>query len=143
MIYDGNCGFCKWLLSGLLAWDRELRLRPLALGSAEADALLSDLDRARREASWHLIAPSGERSSGGAALPALLRLLPAGALPAAGFGAVPGITARGYEWVAAHRTQLSRGVPAPAKSHAARVVARREALLTRDRAHAAPRPPAG
>ncbi len=124
VIYDGDCGFCKWLLAGLLAWDRGPRLRPLPLGTPDADALLADLTPAQRAASWHLVAPDGSRLSGGAALPALLRELPAGAPPAALFAAIPGPTDRGYRWVAAHRVGLSRLVPAPLKRRAAEQVSR-------------------
>lgn len=122
VLYDGDCGFCKWLLSLLLRRDRAARLKPVALQSAEADELLSDLTPAERMASWHLIAPGGERQSGGAAIAPLLRLLPAGTLPAAVFARFPRVTDRGYRWVAEHRTQLSKFVPARAKQRASRIL---------------------
>jgi len=108
VLYDADCGFCKRLLGGLLRWDRDDRLTPVALQSAEADALLADLDEGERMASWHLIAPSGERTSGGAALPPVLRLLPGGRAPAAVFARFPRLTERGYRWVADHRSLFSR-----------------------------------
>lgn len=126
VLYDANCGFCKWLLSGLLAWDRAGALSPVALQRAEAEALLSDLRPEQRMASWHLISPAGERMSGGAAVAPLLRLLPAGQIPAAGFAQIPHTTDRGYRWVAAHRSALSRWVPSRAKRRASEQVRRRE-----------------
>ena len=72
------------------------------------------------------------RHSAGEALPPLLRLLPGGALPAMGLALAQGLTNRGYRWVAEHRSQLSRWLPAGAKRRAAGYVARREA---------GPRPP--
>ena len=69
VLYDADCGFCNWALSALLRWDRGGRLRPVGLRRAEADQLLHDLTPAERKASWHLISPTGERRSGGAALP--------------------------------------------------------------------------
>lgn len=126
VLYDADCGFCKWMLSGLLRWDRAGTLRPLALQRPEAQALLADLPAAERMASWHLISPGGERRSGGAAIPRLVELLPGGRLPAAGFDRVPGLTDRGYRWVAGHRVELSRFVPARAKRGAAVYVRRRE-----------------
>ncbi|MHB8689649.1 MAG: thiol-disulfide oxidoreductase DCC family protein [Solirubrobacteraceae bacterium] len=63
-------------------------------------------------ASWHLIAPTGERCSRGAAVPPLLRLLPAGRLPAVRFALFPKIIDRGYRWVADHRSQISTWIPA-------------------------------
>ncbi len=126
VLYDADCGFCKWLLSGLLQWDRADRLSPIALQCSEAEELLRELTPAQRMASWHLISPTGERCSGGAAVPPLLRLLPAGRLPAAGFALFPGITDRGYRWVAEHRSQISRWIPASAKQRASERVTRRE-----------------
>jgi predicted DCC family thiol-disulfide oxidoreductase YuxK len=126
VLYDGDCGLCKWLLAWLLRFDRAGRLRPLALQRPEADALLADLDPAERMASWHLVSPDGARTSAGAALPSLLGLLPGGRLPAAVFGRFPRLTSAGYRWVAAHRTGISRFVPRGAKRRADERVRERE-----------------
>jgi predicted DCC family thiol-disulfide oxidoreductase YuxK len=133
VLFDADCGFCAWLLSSLLRWDRATRLRPIALQRAEADDLLRELTPAERMASWHLISPAGDRSSGGAAMPPLLRLLPAGRLPAAVLARLPRLTDRGYRWVAQHRSQLSKCVPSSVKQRASERVHRREtsALLWR------------
>jgi hypothetical protein len=40
---------------------------------------LMGMDRERKMASWHLVAPNGRTYSGGEAVPQLARLLPAGA----------------------------------------------------------------
>jgi predicted DCC family thiol-disulfide oxidoreductase YuxK len=77
-------------------------------------------------ASWHLISPSGARASGGSAVPPLLRLLPGGRPPAVAFEEFPGLTERGYRWVAEHRSRLSSLVPAGAKRRAGELVRRRE-----------------
>jgi predicted DCC family thiol-disulfide oxidoreductase YuxK len=111
-----------WLLSGLLRWDRRDRLRPVALQSPEAERRLADLDEAERMGSWHLISPDGSRSSAGPAIPPLLRLLPGGAVPAAAFARFPGLTARGYRWVAGNRSALSRWVPRGSKDRAREAV---------------------
>ena len=143
VLYDSDCGFCKWLLAGLLRWDRAARLRPVPLQGSEADELLADLAPEERMASWHLVpdrwaaaeghgGPGGTRRSGGDAAPPLLRLLPGGGLPAAAFARLPGLTDRGYRWVAEHRSQLSRWVPARSKRRASeRVREREEAIATR------------
>ena len=127
MLYDADCGFCKWLLSGLLRWDRAERLNPIALQRPEADELLGELTPAERMASWHLISPTGERRSGGAALPPLIRLLPRrtaarqpplGCSPRSANAAIDG-------WP--HTAQCSRGwVPAGSKRRAGERVRRRE-----------------
>lgn len=126
VLYDGDCGFCKWMLAGLLRLDRSARLRPIALQRPEAGALLADLDPGERMESWHLVAADGARLSGGAALPPLLRLLPGGRVPAAVFARFPRLTAGAYRWVADHRTRLSRLVPSGAKRRAAERVRERE-----------------
>jgi predicted DCC family thiol-disulfide oxidoreductase YuxK len=125
VLYDDDCGFCKWLLSGLLAWDRAGRLRPIALQRPEAGALLTDLEPAERMASWHLIAPTGERHSGGDAVPPLLRLLPRGRAPAAALSRFGGATDLAYRWVAEHRSRLSKFVPDRLKARADERVRRR------------------
>jgi predicted DCC family thiol-disulfide oxidoreductase YuxK len=130
VLYDSDCGFCKWLLAGVLDWDRRELLRPVALQTPEANALLAELTPEQRLASWHLIAPNGERGSAGEVLPPLLRLLPGGALPAAVLARVPALTDPGYRWVAGHRSLLSRWVPSRWKRHAAGRVTRREQRFT-------------
>jgi predicted DCC family thiol-disulfide oxidoreductase YuxK len=122
VLYDPDCGFCRWTLALLLRADRHRRLRPLALGTPEADELLADLTPEQRLASWHLVSPSGKRTSAGAALPAVLAELPGGQIPAAALARIPGPTERGYRWVAKHRSRLSRTVPASAKRRAAALI---------------------
>ena len=128
MLYDRDCGFCRWALAQVLARDRQQRLRPLALGTPEADRLLADLTPDQRAASWHLVSPVGRRWSAGAAAPPLLRLLDGGRVPAAVLARAPLLTERGYRWVAEHRSLLSRLIPARAKRSAdARIEAAQEA----------------
>lgn len=126
VLYDLDCGFCKWTLSILLRWDRRRVLRPRPLQAPEVDHLLGRLSAAERTASFHLVTPQGELISAGAALPALLRALPGGAAPARVLESVPAATDRGYRWIAENRSQLSKFVPARAKTKAARLVAVRE-----------------
>ena len=110
VLYDADCGFCRWSLAKLLAWDRRRRLKPLALQEPEAARLLGDMDEERRMASWHLIREDGSRTSAGAALPPLLELLPGGRSPAAALRRFPGALERGYRWVADHRTLLGKPI---------------------------------
>jgi len=127
LLYDSDCGFCKWGVSGVLAWDRAGRLAPRAIQSEEAGALLGELSPDERLASWHLIAPGGVRFSGGEALAPLLRQLPVGRIPAAAASASPRLTNSIYGWVARHRSLLSKAVPAGAKRRAGRRVSGVEA----------------
>jgi predicted DCC family thiol-disulfide oxidoreductase YuxK len=120
VLYDAECGFCAWILSGLLAWDRAHRLGPTALQHSEARHLLAGAQSAERMASWHLISPAGARYSGGAAVVQVFRLLPGGRMPAAAFNHFPTLTEKAYRWVADHRSQLSRLIPTTAKRNARR-----------------------
>lgn len=124
VLYDRDCGFCRWSLARLLALDRRGALLPLALGTAEADALLADLTPEQRASSWHLVSPQGRRWSAGAAAAPLLRLLPGGALAAAVLASAPRATERAYRWVADHRSVFSRRIPAAAKERADRKIDR-------------------
>jgi predicted DCC family thiol-disulfide oxidoreductase YuxK len=130
VIYDGDCGLCKTLLALLLRADTHQRLRPLALHTPEADRLLHDLTPAERDASWHLVDPTGHRESAGAASPPLLRLLPGGAAPAALLAIAPPATERAYRLVADNRAVLGPLIPGAAKRRASALVARRTAAAT-------------
>lgn len=126
VLYDGDCGFCKWLLAWLLRVDRAGRLRPVALQRPEAEVLLADLEPVERMESMHVVSPDGTRMSAGEALPSLLRQLSGGRLPAAVLSRVPRLTSAGYRWVAAHRVGISRFVPRRWKRRAAERVRQRE-----------------
>ena len=106
VLYDQDCGFCRWATGKLLAWDRRGRLRAVALQDPEAERLLPGMDRERRMASWHVLGPDGGVWSAGRAVAPLLRLLPAGAPLAAVAAAFPYTTGRLYEWTARHRGRL-------------------------------------
>jgi predicted DCC family thiol-disulfide oxidoreductase YuxK len=125
ILYDADCGFCRTALAAILSADRDRRLRPLALGTPEADGLLADLTPEQRDASWHLVSPAGHRESAGAAGPPLLRLLPGGVLPAAALTKAPGLTQRAYQWVADHRSTFSHALPQPVKDRATGLIERR------------------
>lgn len=108
ILYDADCGFCRWSLDRILAWDRSGRLRPVPLQSPEAAALLPGMTEEDRMASWHLVAADGRIWSGGDATAPIARLLPAGAPVAFLAEAFPGVTRRLYRWVADNRDRLGR-----------------------------------
>ncbi|HTR74187.1 MAG TPA: hypothetical protein VMH33_02880 [Solirubrobacterales bacterium] len=151
VIYDADCGFCRWCLAVLLSWDHaggsgsggthgrpsppnlQVRwgrsavfgaLRPLPLDTEEADRLLADLTPEQRAASWHLVDDEGRRTSAGAALAPAFSLLPGGRYPATVFAHFPGATERGYRRVAEHRGLLGRFVPGRARRWADRIIVR-------------------
>lgn len=117
VLYDAECGFCRWMLARLLAWDRRAALRPVPIESPEGNRLLAGLDRERRLDSWHLVR-DGRRYSAGEACPPLLELLPAGR-PLAWLSArLPRLTEASYALVAASRSRLGSLIPAGAVNRA-------------------------
>ncbi len=109
LLYDADCGFCRWSATRILAWDRTHRLRAVPLQSEEADQLLHAVEPERRPDSWHLVVPGGV-FSGGAAVSPLARLLPRGAPLARLAETSPRLTDRAYRWVASHRDELGRAL---------------------------------
>jgi predicted DCC family thiol-disulfide oxidoreductase YuxK len=107
ILYDEECGFCKWSLDKILAWDRSRRLRPVAIQSEEGGRLLAAVDPSERLDSWHLIS-HGELFSAGAAAGPLARVLPGGHPLAVAFGAFPTQTDRAYRYIARHRRRWAR-----------------------------------
>jgi predicted DCC family thiol-disulfide oxidoreductase YuxK len=133
VIYDDDCGFCRWSLALLLNRDPGA-LRPLPLGTPEADYLLAGLNIDERYASWHLVIdppgpeqlsfdPRPVRFSAGTAFAPALSLLPRGRRIASVVARIPGPTERGYRWVAGHRGLLGRFVSGRAREWADGVIA--------------------
>jgi predicted DCC family thiol-disulfide oxidoreductase YuxK len=125
LLYDADCGFCRWSLAKILAWDRRRALRPVSLQSEEASSMLSGMPAERRMASWHLVDAEGEVRSAGAGFPQLLRLLPGGSPLAAATARTPRLTERGYRWVAGHRSLFGRLISDRAKRRADSRIAER------------------
>jgi predicted DCC family thiol-disulfide oxidoreductase YuxK len=124
LLYDPDCGFCRVCVAVILRWDRASRLRPVALGSEEADALLRGMPEDERMASWHLALPGPRRSvhSAGAAFPALFRLLPGGRPFAWLCERFPRVCERGYRLAADNRSLLGRALPSAARRWADGVI---------------------
>jgi len=106
VLFDEDCGFCRWATGKLLGWDRRMRLRAVALQDPEAERLLPGMDQERRMASWHLVAPSGRVRSAGRAVAPLLRLLPGGTPLAVLAETFPRTADRLYGWTSRHRGRL-------------------------------------
>jgi predicted DCC family thiol-disulfide oxidoreductase YuxK len=129
ILYDADCGFCRWSLAQLLRLDRRNRLRPVSLQEPEADRLLSGMGRDERMGSWHLVDDGGRVYSGGDALAPLLRLVPGGRPFAAALVALPAVSDVAYRTVAGRRSALGRLIPA---ASAARARQRIEAATNRE-----------
>jgi predicted DCC family thiol-disulfide oxidoreductase YuxK len=108
ILYDDDCGFCKWSLNKILAWDRRRRLRPEPIQGEEGRRLLAGVPASEHLESWHLVAPDGSVRSAGAAAAPLAMLLPGGRPLAALFRAFPRLTDRAYRFVARNRDRFAR-----------------------------------
>ena len=130
VLYDHDCGFCRWSVGRLLAWDRVGRLRPLAIQSAEGQALLGDLTPEQRLATAHAVDAAGRRTSGGDALAPVAAVLPGGTPLAALGRRAPALARAGYRAVAGRRTLFGRLVGDAAKARADARIAQRSASST-------------
>jgi predicted DCC family thiol-disulfide oxidoreductase YuxK len=108
ILYDEDCGFCKWSLDKILVWDRSKRLRPVPIQSPEGERLLAGFDPETRLDSWHLVRSDGTLFTAGAAAEPLARNLPGGRPLAFFFRAFPRFTERAYRFVADRRDRWAR-----------------------------------
>lgn len=108
VLYDADCGLCRWSADLLRRWDRHGRLRFVGLQAPEAGDLLPGFSEQARFGSWHAVDPGGQVRSGGAAVPAVLRLLPGGGPLAAIAERFPRATERAYRGIADRREALGR-----------------------------------
>ncbi len=118
VLYDRDCGFCRWSLARVLDLDRQRALRPVALQDPEADELLHGMSSERRFASAHVVTNEGYVYSGGDAIAPLVRVLPAGATvaPAATLFSRP--LGAAYRLVVRSRGVLGRMLPSTLKDRA-------------------------
>ena len=68
VLYDADCGFCRWSVAQLLALDRGGRLMPEPIQSAVGGRLLAGIAPAARLASAHVVPADGRVASGGGAV---------------------------------------------------------------------------
>jgi predicted DCC family thiol-disulfide oxidoreductase YuxK len=125
VLYDRDCGFCRWSIGKLLAWDRDRRLRPVAIQSEEGERLLADLAPDQRLTSAHAIDAAGRRTSGGDALAPVAEVLPGGRPLAALARRAPGLARAGYDAIAGRRPLLGKLVTEAAKARADERLAQR------------------
>jgi predicted DCC family thiol-disulfide oxidoreductase YuxK len=117
LLYDGDCGFCRWSIARVLRRDDRQSLRPLAIQSPEGERLLASVPVDERLESWHLVSADGRLFSGGAVFAPLSELLghPGRARLLA---RVPGPTNRAYRLAAGRRGTLGPLIPRAAKARA-------------------------
>ena len=108
VLYDEDCGFCRWSADKLKAWDARRRLTFDAIQSPRGAELLVAVPEAQRLDSMHAVTPDGRVWSGGRAVRVILAELPGGSILASIAGAFPGATDRTYRLVARHRERVGR-----------------------------------
>jgi predicted DCC family thiol-disulfide oxidoreductase YuxK len=108
LLYDADCGFCRWTLDKILARDKDHRIRAVPLQSAEASALLDGMDEETKMSSWHLVLPNGTVRSAGDGVAPLFRLLPRGGAFASIASTAPPLTRSFYRFIARNRTTFGK-----------------------------------
>ncbi|MCW3013685.1 MAG: hypothetical protein JWO02_777 [Solirubrobacterales bacterium] len=128
VLYDDDCGFCRWSVAQLLRWDERGRgvLRPVAIQSPEGARLLAAVPEEARLKTAHVVGPDDVVHSGGDAAAVVADVLPAGAPVAFVARLLPWVVRGGYSLIAGNRTRVSKLVPAGAKQRADAVLAGRE-----------------
>jgi predicted DCC family thiol-disulfide oxidoreductase YuxK len=114
LLYDADCGVCKFILARILELDRG-KYRPLALQDPRAAELLPGMGEEERMKSFHVVEPDRTVHSAG---DGLAELVP-------GLGRFPRLADRLYWLVAGNRNRLGKLVPAAAKRQATRKIAER------------------
>jgi predicted DCC family thiol-disulfide oxidoreductase YuxK len=111
ILYDPDCGFCRFCVAVLLRWDRHRRLRPVPGQELE---------------SWQLVMPDGSTQAAGAAFSPLFRLLPGGAPLARLTDRFPEASDRAYRWVADRRSTFGKLLPDAVRRWADHVISESE-----------------
>ena len=115
LLYDADCGLCKFVVARVLELDRAHRFRPLALQDPRAAELLPGMSEEERLQSFHLVEPDGTVRSAGDGLAALFPPLERS----------PRLASRLYWLVAGNRDRLGKLVPGFARRQADRRIAAR------------------
>jgi predicted DCC family thiol-disulfide oxidoreductase YuxK len=114
LLYDEDCGFCRWGVDRLLRLDRRHELEAIPIQNREGADLLSSMTPAERLESWHVRSPDGRVWSAGRAVPVILRLLPGGKGLASVTDRFPRTVDRSYRLIARNRSTLGRLIGARA-----------------------------
>lgn len=108
VLYDEDCGFCRWSADRLRAWDRRDRLRFASITSPQGRSLLAGIPENLHLDSMHAVTPDGRVWSAGGAAGPVLRALPGGWVLAVAADLAPVLTERTYRAIARRRATLGR-----------------------------------
>ena len=115
LLYDADCGLCKFVVARVLELDRRHRLRPIALQSPRAVELLPAMTQEARMESFHLVDSSGRVHSAGDGLAELCPPLRRS----------PRVADQLYWLVAGNRDRLGKVIPGFARRQADRRITAR------------------
>lgn len=122
VLYDADCGFCRWAMAWALGRDRRRALVAVPIQSQLGGQLLADLSPSERLDAAHVVREDGARNSGGVAAAEVLGSLP----PTRALGrlarSLPAPTAALYGLVTAHRHGFGRFVGGEARRRANRLL---------------------
>lgn len=118
VLYDADCGFCRWAMAWAMRRDRRQVLAPVPIQSPLGFELLVDVDPANRLRFAHVVREDGERHSGGAAAADVLGALPLTRVLGQLAHKMPRITASLYGVVAVRRKSFGRLVGRGARRRA-------------------------
>ena len=110
LLYDADCGLCKFVVARVLELDRARRLRPLALQDPRTAELLPGMSAEERLKSFHVVDSKGAVRSAGDGLAELIP--PLKRFPRAASGL--------YWLVADNRDRLGKLLPDAARRQADR-----------------------
>jgi predicted DCC family thiol-disulfide oxidoreductase YuxK len=110
LLYDADCGLCKFAVARVLELDRARRFRPLALQDAKAAALLPGLSEEERMRSFHVVDPDGTVHSAGDGVASVFPPLKR----------APRLASRAYWLVADNRDRLGKLLPGAVRRQAER-----------------------
>ncbi len=108
VLYDRDCGWCRWSVAKVLALDRRGHVLPEPIQGELGGLLLEGMPEAERLASAHAVTPDGRVFSGGNAAAPIAAVLPAGTAPASLLRTFGAATRAGYAVIAGNRSTLGR-----------------------------------
>ena len=123
VLYDVDCGFCRWAMAWALQRDRHHVLDAASIQSPLGSKLLAGVVPSERLRSAHVIRDDGSRRSGGAAATDVLSALPSTRALGRLAGRFPRTTDRLYRVVATRRMSFGRLVGKQARRRADEVLA--------------------
>jgi predicted DCC family thiol-disulfide oxidoreductase YuxK len=118
VLYDADCGFCRWAMAWALAHDRRRLLVAVPIQSQLGSELLADVDPSERLRRAHVVHDDGSRHSGGAAAADVLSVLEATRMLGRLARGMPRTTALVYGVIAARRRSFGRLVGQAARQRA-------------------------